>query len=166
MFSKIYIYIYIYIYIIRGVNIVVQSLSGVRLFVTPWTAAGQDSLSVPITQSLLKLMSIESVMPSNHLFLCHPHLFLPSIFPKIRVFSNKSVLHIRWPKYWSFNFSISPSVNIQDWFPLWLTGFISLQSTGVSRVFFNITVQKHQFFSAQPSLWSNSHTHTWFLEKP
>ena len=87
----------------------VQSLSRVRLFVTPWTAARQASLSITNCQSLLKLMSIESVMPSDRLILCRPLLLLPSIFPSIRVFSNESVLHIRWPKYWSFSFSISPS---------------------------------------------------------
>ena len=86
-----------------------QSLSRVWLFVSPWTAAWQDSLSITSSQSLLKLMSIESVMPSNHLILCLPLLLLPSIFPSIRVFSNESVLHIRWPKYWSFSFSIGPS---------------------------------------------------------
>ena len=86
----------------------VQLLSRVQLFVTPWTAACQASLSITNSWSLLKLMSIESVMPSNHLILCHP-LLLPSIFPRIRVFSSESVLHIRWPKYWSFSFSISPS---------------------------------------------------------
>src|SRR5574340_114542 len=87
----------------------VQSLSRVRLFVTPWTAACQASLSIINSWSLLKLVSIELVMPSTHLILCHPLLLLPSIFPSIRVFSNESVLRIRWPKYWSFNFSISPS---------------------------------------------------------
>ena len=87
----------------------VQSLSHVQLFVTPWTAAGQTSLSIANSWSLLKLTSIESVMPSNHLILCCPLLLLPLVFPSIRVFSNKSVLHIRWPKYWSFSFSISPS---------------------------------------------------------
>ena len=87
----------------------VQSLSCVRLFVTPWTAACQASLSTTNSQSSLRLMSIESLMPSNHLILCHPLLLLPSIFPSIRVFSNKSVLCIRWPKYWSFRFNISPS---------------------------------------------------------
>ena len=86
-----------------------QSLSCVQLFATPWTAAHQTSLSITNTQSLPKLMSIELGMPSNHLILCHPLLLLPSIFPMIRVFSNESVLHIRWPKYWSFIFSISPS---------------------------------------------------------
>ena len=87
----------------------VQSLSRVRLFVIPWTAAHQASLSLTHSQSLLKLMSIESVMPSNHLILCRPLLLPPSIFPSIRVFSNESVLRIRWPKYWSFSFSISSS---------------------------------------------------------
>ena len=87
----------------------VQSLSCVRLFATPWTVAHQASLSITNSWSLLKLMSIELVMPSNHLILCHPLLLLPSTFPSIRVFSNESVLHIRWPKYWSFSFSISPS---------------------------------------------------------
>ena len=87
----------------------VQSLSRVRLFATPWITARQASLSITNSWNLLKLMSIESVMPSNHLTLCHPLLLPPSLFPSIRVFSNESVLHIRWPKYWSFNFSISPS---------------------------------------------------------
>ena len=87
----------------------VQSLSHVRFFVTPWTTAGQASLSITNSQSLLKLMSIELVMPFNHLILCHPLFLSPSIFPSIRVFSNKSVLHIRWPKYWSFSFNISSS---------------------------------------------------------
>ena len=104
---------------------VVQSLSLVRLFVTPWTAACQASLSITISQSLLKLMPIESLMPSNHLIFCHPLLLLPSIFPSIRVFSNESALCIRWPKYWSFSFSISPSTEHpglisfrNDWFYL------------------------------------------------
>ena len=103
----------------------VQSLSRVWLFATPWTAARQASLSITNFQSLLKLMSIESVMPSNHLILCHPLLLPPSVFPSIRVFSNESVLCIRWPKYWSFSFSISPSNEYSglisfriDWFDL------------------------------------------------
>ena len=87
----------------------VQSLSCVRLFVTPWTATWQASLSITSSWNLLKLMSIESVMPSNHLILCHPLLLLPSNFPSIRVFSNELVLSIRWPNYWSFSFNISPS---------------------------------------------------------
>ena len=86
-----------------------QSLSHVQLFVTTWTAARQASLSITNSQSLLRLISIELVMPSNHLILCHPLLFLPSVFPSIRIFSNESALHIRWPKYWSFSFNISPS---------------------------------------------------------
>ena len=102
----IYIYIYMrYIYIV----VVVQSLSHVWLFVTPWTAAHQASLSLTIFQSLFKLVSIESMMPSNHLILCCLLLLLPSIFPSIRGFSNELALCIRWPKYWSFSFSISPS---------------------------------------------------------
>ena len=120
-----------------------------RLFENPWTAACQASLSITNSQSLLKLMSIESGMPSNHLILCRPHLLLPSIFPSIRVFSNESVLHIRWPKDWSFSFSISLPMNTQDWPPLGWTGWISLLSKGLSRVFSNTTVQNHQFFGAQ-----------------
>ena len=92
----------------------VQLLSHVRLFVTPWTAARQASLSFTNSQSLLKLVSIESVIPSNHLILCCPLLLLPSIFPSIRICSSESALRIRWPKYWSFSFSISPSMNTQD----------------------------------------------------
>ena len=127
----------------------VQSLSCVQLFVTPGTAACQASLSNTISQSLLKLMSIELVMSSNHLVLCCPVLLLPSVFPSIRVFSNESVLHIRWPKDWaSASASVLP-MNIQDWFPLELTDWISLQSKGLSRVFSNTAVQKHQFFGAQ-----------------
>ena len=121
-------------------------------------------LSVTNSRSLLKLMSIESVMPSNHLTLHHPLLLPPSTFPSNRVFSNESALHIRWPKYWSFSFSLS-ACN-EYWFPLGWTGWISLQSKGLSRVFSNTTVQKHQFFCTQLSLWSNSHIHTWPLEKP
>ena len=93
--------------------VVVQSLSRVRLFATPWTAAHQASLSITISQSLLRLMSMPSVTPCNHLILRHPLLLLPSVFPNIRAFSNESALCIRWPEYWHFNFSISPSVNIQ-----------------------------------------------------
>ena len=110
----------------------VQSLSPVRLFATPRIAARQASLSITNSQSLLKLMSIKSVMPSNHLILCHLLLLLPSIFPSIRVFSNEPVLHIRWQKYW--NFSISPSSEYSglNILPLELNGFISLQSMGLS----------------------------------
>jgi len=129
----------------------VQLLNRVRLFATPWTAECQAYLSDTNSRRLLKLMSIESVMPSNYLILCHLRL-LSSIFPRVRVFSSESVLHIRWPEYWSFSFSKSPSSEFQDWFPLGWTGWISLQSKGLSRVFSNTTVQKHQFFGAQLSL--------------
>ena len=125
----------------------VQSLSTVWLFATPWITARQASLSITNSRSLLKLMSIKWVMPSSHLILCFPLLLLPPIPPSIRVFSNESTLHIRWPNYWSFSFSISPSMNTQDWSPSGWTGWISLQSKGLSRVFSNSTVQKHQFFS-------------------
>ena len=119
------------------IDVVVKSLSCVWLFATPWTTACQPPLSSAISWSFLTFMSIELVMPSNHLILCHSLLPLPSIFPSIRVFSSESVLHIRWPKYWSF--SISPSNEYSDWFPLVLTGLISLQSKGLSRVYSNTT---------------------------
>ena len=128
----------------------VQSLSRVRLVVTPWTAAHQSSLSITNSRSSPKPMSIESVMPSNHLILCHPLKLLPSIFPSIRVFSNESALHISWPKYWSFSSNISPTNEHQDWSPLRWTGWIFLKSRGLSWVFSNTTVQKHQFFCALP----------------
>ena len=115
----------------------VQLLSRVRLFATPWTAGCQASLSITKSRSSLRLTSIESVMPSSHLILCRPPLLLPPIPPSIRVFSNESVLPMRWPKYWSFSFSISPSKEIQDWSPLECSGWISLQSKGLSRVFSN-----------------------------
>ena len=144
----------------------VQSRSHVRLFATPWIAACQASLSIINSQSSFKLTSIESVNPSSHLILCHPLLLLPSIPPSIRVFSNESTLHMRWPKYWiSASASVLP-MNTQDWSPLEWTGWISLQSKGLSRVFSYTTVQKHQFFSAQFSSQSNSYIHTWPLEKP
>ena len=129
----------------------VQSLNRVWLLVIPWTTASQASLSITNFRSLHKLMSIEKVMSSNHLILCHP-LLLPSIFSSIRVFSNELALHIRWPKYCSFSFNISPSMNIQDWFPLRWIGWISLHFKGLSRVSSNNTVQKHKLFSAQLSL--------------
>ena len=152
--------IQIYIHIV-----VVQWLSHVRLFVTPWTAACWASLSFTISQSLLKLMSIESTMPSNHLILCFPRLLLPSIFPNIRVFSSELALGIGGQ---NFGASASASVlplNVQGWFPLGLTSLICLPSKELSKVFSSTTVQKHQFFGAQPSLCSNFHIHTWLLEK-
>ena len=109
-------------------------------------------------------MSIESVMPSNHLILCHPLLLLPSMFPSTRVFSKESAFPIRWPNYCSFASKSVLPMNTQDWSLGW-TGWISLQSKGLSRVFSNTTVQKHQFFGAQLSLQSNSHILTWLLEK-
>ena len=139
-----------------------QSLSCVQLFATPWTAACQASVPITNSWSLLKLMSIESVMPSNHPILCFPLLLLPSIFPSIRVFSNESVLCIRWPKFWSFSFSIRPSNECSglisfrmDWFDL-----LAVQGTLKS------LLQTHSlkaFFGAQPSLWSNSHIYSWLL---
>ena len=119
---------------------------------TPWTATHQASLPITNSQSLFKLMCIELVMPSNHFILCCPLLFLPSIFPSIRVFSNELALRIRWPKYWSFSFNISPSSEYSGLIPFRIDSLISLQSRGLSRVFSNTTVQKHQFFSAQLSL--------------
>ena len=138
----------------------VQPLSRVRLSATPWTAARQASLSITNSWSLLKLMSIELVMPSNHLILCCPLLLPPLIFSNIRVFSNESVLCIRWPKDWTFSFSISPSNEYSELmsFTIDWSDFLAVQ--GTLRVFSNTTVQKHQFFGAQPSLWSNSHNHT------
>ena len=142
----------------------VQSLSHVRLLATPWMAARQASLSIINSQSLLKLMSIESVMPSNHLILCHPLLLLSSIFPSIQVFSNELVLCIRWPKYWSFSFSTSPSNEYSglisfrtDWLDL-LAVQGTLWTERVNCVQF--PVQKHQFFGTQLSSQSNSHIHT------
>ena len=129
-----------------------QSLSCFWLFATPWAAAHQASLSITNSWSLLKLMFMESVMPSNHFIFCCPLLLLPSIFLSIRVFSNESVVRSGDQ---SIGASASASVlpmKIQDWFPLGWAGWISLQSKGLSRVFSNTTVQKHQFFSAQLSL--------------
>ena len=130
----------------------VQWLSRIQLFATPWTTACQSSLSSANSRRFLKFMSIQSVMPSNHLILCCPLSLPPSIFPSIRVFSSESVLRIRWPKYGvSASASILP-MNIQDWFPLGWAGWISLQSKGLSRVFSNTTIQKHQFLGTQLSL--------------
>ena len=145
----------------------VQLLSRVRLFATPWTTAHQASLSITNSWSLPKLLSIESVMPSSHLILCRPLLLLPSIFPSLLGSFKMSQLFISDGQ----SIGVSPSIsvlpmNTQDWSPWGWTGWISLQSKGLSRVFSNTTVQKHQFFSTLPSLWSNSHIHTWLLENP
>ena len=129
-----------------------KSLSHVQLFVTPWTAAHQASLSITNSQSLFKLMSIESVMPSNHLILCCPLLFLPSIFPSIRVYSNESALHITGQSTGVSASSWVLPMNIQDWFPLGWAGWISLPSKGLWRVFSNTTVQKQKSLQSSPIL--------------
>ena len=133
-------------------SVQIKKLSPVWLFVTPWPVACKTSLSITNSRSWLKLMSIESMMPSNHLILCRPPLLLLSIIPSIRVFSKESVLRSRWPEYRSISFTISPSKNIQECFPMQWTGWISLQSKGLSKVFSYTTVEKHQFFGAQLSL--------------
>ena len=124
----------------------------VQLFATQWVVAHQASLSFTNSRSLFRLMSIESMMPSNHFILCRPLLLLPSIFPRIKVFSNESVLRIKWPKYRSFSFSISLSNEYSGLISLGLAGWITLKSKGLSSIFSNTTVQKHQFFCAQLSL--------------
>ena len=144
----------------------VQSLSCVQLFVTPWTAARQASLSITNSQSLHKLMSIKSVMPSNQLILCCPLLLLPSIFPFIRVFSNELALCIRWPKYWSFSFSISPSNEYSGLISFRIDWLELLVVQGTLNSLLQHHSSKHQFFSAQFSLQSNSHIHTCLREKP
>ena len=136
--------------------VVVQSL---RLLATPWTAARQTSLSFTFSRSLLKLMSIELMIPSNHLILCCPLLLLPLIFPSIRVFSSESTLSIRWSKYWNFSFSISRFNEYSGLISLGLTGLISLLSKGLSRVFSSTAIRKHQLFSTQSSLWPNLNTY-------
>ena len=130
----------------------VQSLSRVPLFVTPWTTAHQASLSITNSRSPPKSMSIESMMPSNHLILYRPLLLLPSILPSIRVFSNKSTLHIRWPKYWSFSFNISPSNEHPGLIPFRMDSLDLLAVQGTLKSLSNTTVQKHQFFCTQLSL--------------
>ena len=142
-----------------------QSVSHLWLSATPRTAAQQAPLSSTISWSLLKFRSIESVMLSNHHVLCQHLLLLPPIPPSIRVFSNESTLCMRWPKYWNLSFSMRPSSEYSG-FPLGLTDLSPLQSKEVSRVFSSTTIQRHHFFSAQPLFWSNSHIHTWLLEKP
>ena len=128
------------------------SLSCVRLFSTSWIAAHQASLFITNSQSLLKLMSIESVMPSNHLILCRPFLLSPSIFPSIRVFSNESILCIRWPKYWSFSFNISPSNEHPGLISFRMDWFDLLAVQGTLKSLLQHPVQKHQFFCTQLSL--------------
>ena len=134
-----------------------HSVSHVWLSVTPWIAAGQASLSITNSQSLLKLMFIESVMPSNHLIHCHPLLLPPSIFPASGSFQMSQLFASGAQSIGASTSSWALPMNTQGWFPLGLTGLISLQSKEFSRVFSNITVQKHQFFITQPSLWYSSH---------
>ena len=144
----------------------VQLLSRVRLFVTPWIAVCQASLSITSYRSSLRLTSIESVMPSSHLILCRPLLLLLPTPPSIRVFSSESTLHMRWPKYWSFSFSIIPSKEHpglisfrKDWLDL-------LAVQGTLKSLLQHHSSKHQFFGTQPCSQYNSHIHTWLLEKP
>ena len=141
----------------------VQSLSRVWLC-DPWIAAFQSSLSITNSRSSLRLTSIDLVMPSSHLILGRPLLLLPPIPASIRVFSNELTLRMRWPKYWSSALASFLPKKSQGWSPSEWTGWISLKRP--SRVFSNTTVQKHQFFSTQLSSQSNSHIHTWPLEKP
>ena len=138
----------------------VQSLSLVLTLCEPWTVARQASLSITNSWSLLKLMSIKSVMPSSHLILYRPLLLLPSVFPSIRVFSNESALRIRCLKYWSISFSVSPSSEYSGLISFRIDWFDLLQFKGLSRVFSSTTVQNHQFFCVQPFLWSSSHVRT------
>ena len=142
----------------------VQLLSCVQLFATPWTAACQASLSITNSQSFLKLMSIESVIPSHHFILCCPLLLPPSIFPSIRIFSNESVLRFRWPKYRIFSFNISPSSEYSGWISFridWLD-LLAVQGTLKSLLQHHSSEASILWHSA---LWSNSHIHTWILEK-
>ena len=147
------------IYLLLLSFVIVQSLNCVQLFETPWTAAHQASPPITISQNLLKFMSVESVVPSNHLIPCCPLFLLPSIFPSIRIFSSELAPCIRWPKYQSFSFSTSPSSEYSGLisFSFLQTGLISLQFKELSRVFSNTTIQKYQFFDTHPSIWSNSH---------
>ena len=143
-----------------------QSSSHVQLFATPWIAAPQASLSITNSRSVLKLMSTESVMPSNHLILCHPLLLPTSIFPSIRVFSSESALRIRWPKYWSFSFNISPSNEYSGLISFRMDWLDLLAVQGTRKSLLQHHSSKASVLQSQLSLWSNSHIHTWLLEKP
>ena len=138
----------------------VHSLSRVQLFSTPWTAAHQAGLSFTISQSLLKFMSIESVVLSNHLILCCSLFLLPSVFPSIRVFSSELALCIGWLKYQSFSFSINPSSEYSGLISFRIGWFDVLAVQGTLKSLLHTTAGKHHFFGTQPSLWSNSHIHT------
>ena len=142
----------------------VQSLSRVWLFATPWTATCQPSLSITNSQSLFKCMSIESVMPSNHLILCRPFLLLPSIFPSIRVLSKESVLHIRWPKYWSF--SISPFNGYWGLISFKTGWFDLLAVQGTLESLLQLHSSKASILQCSAFFMINSHIHSWLLEKP
>ena len=155
-----------YKYLIPPLWVVVQSSSCVWLFETPWTAACQASLSLTISWSLPKFISIASVILSSHLILWRCLLFPHSIFPSIRDFSSESSVRIGWPKYWSFSFSIGPFSEYSGLSPLRLTGLISLLSKGLSGVFSSTTVRRHQFFGVLPSLQSSCHNRTWPLGRP
>ena len=144
----------------------IQSLSRVWLFVTPWSAAQQASLSITNSRSLLKLMPIESVMPSSHLILCRPLLLLTPIPASIRVFSNESTLRLRSPKYWSFSLSISPSNEHPGLISFRMDWLDLLAVQGTLKSLLQHHSSKRQFFSAQLSSQSNSHIHTWPLGKP
>ena len=144
--------------------VVLHLLSCVWLFATPWTAARQSSLSFTTSQSLLKLMSIESMMPPSHLSLCCPLLLLPSIFPSIRIFPVSWLLALGGRSIGA-SASVLPMMNIQGWFPLVLTSLISLQCKVLPGVYSRTTVRRHQFFGARPFLLFSSHIHTWLLEE-
>ena len=144
----------------------VQLLSHVWLFATPWTAAHQASLSITNSWSSLRLMSIESVMPSSHLILCRPLLLLPSIFPSIKVFSNESALHIRWPKYWSFNFNISPSHEHSGLISFRMDWLDLLAVQGTLKSLLQHHSSKASIFGPQLSSQYNSQICAWLLEKP
>ena len=151
---------------LSNIVIIVQLPSHVGLFVTPWAVACQALLSSSISLSLLKLMSNESVMPSNNLIHCNPLLLLPSIFPSIKVFSSELPLHSRWPKYWSFSISISLCNEYSGLISFRIDWFDPFAPKGLSRVFSSTTIWKHPFFSPQPSLWSYSRNLSWLLGKP
>ena len=150
---------------IKDYAVVGQLPSHVGCFATPWSAACQAFLSFTISWNLLKSMPTESVMLSNHLSLCRPLLQVPSIFPSIRVFSNESALHNKWAKDWSFSFSISPSSEYSGLISFRMDCFELFTVQGLSRVFSNTAIWKHQFFSAQPSWQSSSRISTWLLKK-
>ena len=152
--------------LLKRICLSVQSLSNVWLFVTPWTAAHQASLSITNSQSPVKLMSIESVIPCNHLILCHPLLLPPPIFPSFRVFSSESALHIRWLKYWSFSFNISPSSEYSGLISFRMDWLDLLAVQGTLKSLLQHHSSKASIFSTQLSLGSNSYIHTRLLGKP